>query len=68
MILLTAKEKSTPLCWGAFGGDAPGSQKTSLVVRDVFDGDETQRKKKALLFIGSAFDGDAPSSKKHPSL
>ena len=52
-----------------FDGDAPGSKKTSLVVRDVFEGDETQRKKKTLLFVGSAFDGDAPQlQKKRPSL
>ena len=33
----------------------PAPKKTSLVVRNVFEGDETQRKKKALLFVGSAF-------------
>lgn len=33
----------------------PAPPKTSPVVRNVFERDETQRKKKALLFIGSAF-------------
>ena len=33
----------------------PAPEKTPPVVRNVFEGDETQRKKKALLFVGSAF-------------
>ena len=43
LILLIAKEKSTPLCWSAFDGDAPPApKKTSLVVRDVFFGADNQ--------------------------
>ena len=42
MILLTAKEKSTPLCWGAFGGDAPQLQKNVPRCKGRFFGADNQ--------------------------